>query len=54
MGQTLLDAGEQSDEGEHDAAVRRRHHQGGDGVAARANAQVGLDRGIRGASCYAH
>ena len=45
MGQNVLHAGEQSDEGEHAASVRRRHHQGGDGVPARRNAQVGWIKG---------
>lgn len=42
MGQNLLHAGEQSDEGEHAASVRRWHHQGGDWVTAWRNGQVGL------------
>lgn len=45
MGQNLLDAGEQSDEGEHAASVCRRHHQGGDGVTAWRNDQVGWTKG---------
>lgn len=41
MGQNVLHVGEQPDEGEHAASVCRRHRQGGDGVAAWGNTQVG-------------
>lgn len=41
MGQNFLNAGKQSDEGEHAASICRRYHQGGDGVTAWRNTQVG-------------